>query len=134
MLQGGQAVALATNVVPPPGTNCRKYITSLPTFASIAKTYGKTKAEKKLFATALTLDKLNGYPTVTQTSVSGYKIAALRTALQWTYKTSAFTSLSLADGINPGYVNPVLAKSEYSTAVQLGPSVICYVNSADACS
>jgi tripartite-type tricarboxylate transporter receptor subunit TctC len=133
LLEDGQAVALATNVVPPLGTDCRKYITSLPTFADLAKTYGKTKAEKKLFTTAQFFDDMNGYPTVTQPGVAGYKIDALRAAMQWIYSSPAFKTTMLSEGVNPLYVSPVVAKQQYEKAVILGPTVICYVNSADAC-
>lgn len=134
LLQGNKVVPLATNIVPPVGTNCRKYLTSVPTFVDLAKTYAKTKAQKSLFKTTETLNALTGFPTVTQTGVAGYKVDALRAALQWTYQQSFFKTTLLADGIDPAYVNPVKAKQEYETGVTLAKTIVCYENSSIACS
>lgn len=133
LLQSSQSIAIMVNSVPQVGTDCRKYLTNVPTIASLAKKYGKTSAEKNLFATVETLNSLTGNPTVTQTSVAGYKIDALRAALKWVYAQSSFKSAMLYDGLSPQYVDPVVAKTLYEDAVKYGKTVICYVNSADAC-
>jgi tripartite-type tricarboxylate transporter receptor subunit TctC len=134
LLQGNQSVALATNNIPPPGTDCRKYLTGVPTLADLAKTYAKTTTDKTLFKTAETLNDLTGNPTVTQTAVAGDKVDALRAALQWVYQQQSFKSDMLNNGMSPGYISPTAAKQLYETALTLGKTVICYVNSAIACS
>jgi hypothetical protein len=127
LLQANQAVAIATNSVPPLGTNCRKYLTGIPSFKSLAKQYGTTRATKKLWSTILALDAASGTPFVTQTSVPGYKTAALRAAMQWMFKQTGFITQMESFGLNPTYTDPVVAKTDYQTTVALGSSVICYV-------
>jgi hypothetical protein len=126
-LIGNQFVALAVNNVPVVGTNCRKYVTSVPTWKQMAKTYAKTKAQKKLWNTLLDLNAATGTPTVTQTGVAGYKIAALRAALKWVYAQPSFIQTNLLDGINPTYVNPVVAKTDYLNTIKYGQPVVCYI-------
>ena len=133
ILQSKQAVPLAINEIPAVGTSCRNLLVHVPTFADIATKYAKTSAQKTLFATAQAMNALTGNPTVTQTSVSGYKIAALRAALQWTYKQPSFKQLMLNNGIGSEYIDPIAAKQLYETAVKFGKTVVCYINSADAC-
>lgn len=128
ILQAGKVIALATNVVPPVGTNCRKYLAAVPTLKQLEAKYPpKTKKLKTQWATLLSLLSITGNPTVTQTSVSGYKINTLRAALKWVYAQPGFRSEMLQFGLNPTYVNPVQAKQSYITALNLGQSVACYV-------
>lgn len=133
ILQNHQAVALAVNAVPVAGTDCRNLLLHVPTFAQLEKKYAKNAAQRTLFSTVQTLNALTGNPTVTQTSVAGYKIAALRAALSWTYKQASFKTAMLNNGLGPQYINPVTAKQLYEQAVKYGKTVICYVNAADAC-
>ncbi len=126
-LIAGQAVAIATNIIPPLGTNCRKYVTGVPTFKNFEQKYAKTAKQKKLFNTLLALDAASGTPFVTQTSVASYKVAALRAALQWTFKQPAFLTAMLGFGLNPKYTDPVVAKSNYQESIKLGPQVVCYI-------
>lgn len=134
LIEGGQATAIMTTFVPPVGTLCRKYLTGVPTLADLAKTYGTTKASKKMFSTLRDLLKLTGLPTATQTSVAGYKIQALRAALQWDYRQPTLKSTMLASDIDPVYQNPVEAKQFYIDAITAGKSVACYLVAGVACS
>jgi tripartite-type tricarboxylate transporter receptor subunit TctC len=134
LIQGGQVVPLMGNVVPVVGTDCRKNMAPLPTFADLAKTYGKTKAEKKLFATVAALDNASGYPMVTQTKVANYKVQALRAAFLYVYHTPSYISATQADGISSAYMSPVTSKYDYNAVLTDGKSVICYVDSSVACS
>ena len=124
---GNQFVPVAINNVPVVGTNCRKFVTSVPTWKQMAKTYGKTKAQQRLWQILLDLNSATGTPTVTQTGVAGYKIAALRAALKWTYAQSGFIQTNLTDGISPTYVDPVVAKTDYQNTIKYGQSVVCYI-------
>jgi tripartite-type tricarboxylate transporter receptor subunit TctC len=133
LLQTKQSVPLMVNVTPALGTNCRALVASLPTFASLEKSYAKTKAAQRLFNTAITLDNLSGQPTATQTGVPAYKLDALRAALQWTEAQSSFKTAMEVNGMNPKWVDPVTAKQMYISALSLGKTVICYVNSSVAC-
>jgi hypothetical protein len=126
-LQAGTEIAIMANDVPPPGTDCRKYLTGLPSFKTLAKQYGKTKAQKKLWSTVLALDAASGTPFVTQTGVAGYKIDALRNMMVWMFKQPGFITGAEADGLNPTYTSPTAAKADYVTTLKDGKSVICYV-------
>lgn len=128
LLQQGKAIAVATTVVPPVGTNCRKYLLGVPTMAQTEKLYPpKTKAQKVQWSTLLTLFSVTGNPTVTQTSVAGYKIQALRAAMQWAYAQPSYKATMLNFGQNPTYRSPVQAKLAYEKALRLGHSVVCYL-------
>lgn len=128
MLQAGKVIALATNVVPPVNTNCRKYLAVVPTFKQLEKTYPPTtKKLKTEWNTLNSLLAVTGNPTVTQTSVAGYKVNTLRAAMKWAYTQPAFKTTMLGFGQNPTYGNPVQSKQNYLTALRLGKSVICYV-------
>lgn len=129
MLQQGKAVVLATSIVPPAGTNCRKYLTNVPTLKQTQKLYPpKTKLQKTQWQTLLSLFAVTGNPTVTQTSVAGYKIQALRAAMKWAYAQQSYKTTMLNFGQNPTYHSPVQAKLAYATALKLGHSVVCYIN------
>jgi hypothetical protein len=133
LLDSGEVVALAANVVPVVGTDCRKYLASVPTIADLAKTYGKNKKAKSLFSAATPLLGASGVPTATQTSVAGYKVDALRTALAWVYKQSSFKIQMETSGVNPKYVDPVKAKLQYETGVTDGTKIACYLAPGFTC-
>ncbi len=134
LLQNNQVVPLMTNVVPTLGTNCRKQMLTVPTFATLQKQYAKTRAQRQLFAVVEALDNASGYPMVTQGKVSNYKVAALRDAFAWVYKQPSFITVAQAGGIATKYVNPVTAKDYYNQVLIQGKKVICYVISTVACS
>lgn len=128
LLQSGKAVVLATTIVPPVGTNCRKYLTGVPTLKSLEKQYPpKTKKTKTEWSTLLALFSVTGNPMVTQTSVASFKINTLRAAIQWSFAQPSFKTTMFNFGQNPTYGNPVKAKQSYLTALTLGKSVICFV-------
>lgn len=126
-IQGHKMIPLVINAVPPAGTNCRALVRHLPTWSQLAKKYGKTKKQQKLWTTLLDLNAVTGTPTVTQSGVAGYKVAALRAALKWVYKQGSFKKTMLFDGLNPEYVNPRHAKANYIRTVKLGGPITCYI-------
>lgn len=124
----GQMVALAINIVPTPGTNCRKFLTAIPTFKSLEKQYPpKTREAKRLWETLNALDLASGTPVVTQTAVANTKIAALRAAIKWTYAQANFKTSVFAFGLSTAYLDPVKAKENFINSVKLGASVSCYL-------
>jgi len=128
VLQQGKAVVLATSIVPPVGTNCRKYLTNVPTLKESEKLYPpKTKLQKIQWNTLLSLFAVTGNPTVTQTSVAGYKVQTLRAAMKWAYAQQSYSSSMLNFGQNPTYHNPVQAKQAYESALKLGARVVCFI-------
>ncbi len=123
-----QEVPIAVNLIPPVGTNCRKFLLNVPTFKDLEKQYPpKTKKEKTLWATLFALSAASGTPFVTQTGVAGYKVDTLRAALKWTYAQPGFKSAMLAFGLNPTYTDPVVAKFNYINSIKNGASIVCYI-------
>lgn len=128
LLQQGKAVVLATSIVPPVGTNCRKYLTGVPTLKQTEKLYPpKTKLQQTQWNTLLSLFAVTGNPTVTQTSVASYKVNTLRAAMKWAYAQQSYRTTMLNFSQNPTYHDPVLAKQEYQQAYKLGAHVVCFI-------
>ena len=128
LLIGGQAVALATNTVPPVGTNCRKYLAAVPTLKDLYKEYPPTtKAQRNLWQILFALNNDQGYPFATQTGVPAYKVDTLRAALKWAYAQPSFRSQMLANGLNPNYVDPVIAKNNFRALISNGAKITCYI-------
>ena len=128
LLQQGKAVVLATSIVPPVGTNCRKYLTNVPTLKATMKLYPPaSKLQQTQRNTLLSLFAVTGNPTVTQTSVAGYKVNTLRAALKWIYTQPSYRTTMLQFSQNPTYHNPVQAKQEYIQAYKLGTHVVCFI-------
>ena len=128
LLQQGKAVAVATSIVPPVGTNCRKYLTSVPTLKQTMNQYPPaTKLQQTQRNTLLSLFAVTGNPTVTQTSVAGYKVNTLRAAMKWIYAQPSYKTTMLNFSQNPTYHNPVQAKQEYLSAYKLGTHVVCFI-------
>jgi hypothetical protein len=126
-LQAHQTIALAVSSVPPLGTNCRAFLTSVPTWKLMAQQYGKTRAQRALWKILLTLNSASGTPTVTQTAVAGYKIEALRAALQWTAAQTGYKTAMYGFGLNPLYGNPVVAKTNYINLTKNAGPIACYI-------
>lgn len=133
LMQSNQAVALATNVVPPAGTKCRSNVANAPTYKDLEKMFPpKTKKQKQQWISLNALVQASGTPIVTQTSVPAYKVATLRAALQWTFKQPGFRTTMLNFGLNPTPGNPVKAKKNYQQLLSYGKSILCYIPGAKA--
>jgi tripartite-type tricarboxylate transporter receptor subunit TctC len=121
LVAGGTARALAVTSVPPVGTLYRQYVSSVPTFAQLEKQFPpKTTKQQKEWAALNAFFGATSTPLVTQTAVPGYKVDALRAAAVWMFKQSSFQSKMLGNGQNPKYVDPVTAKTDYSTVLAQG--------------
>jgi len=128
VLQQNKAVVLATSIVPPVGTNCRKYLTNVPTLKQTEKLYPpKTALQKTQWNTLLSLFAVTGNPTVTQTSVAGFKVNTLRAAMKWAYAQPSYKTTMLGFSQNPSYHDPVQAKQYYEEALKLGAHVVCFI-------
>lgn len=129
LLSNGKAVALADTVFPPKGTMYRNLLQGIATTKDLMKKYPpRTHADKKSYVAVGLINQMAAvFPLFTGTSVAGYKIEALRTAMQWAYHQQSLQKTLLFQGQNDQYQNPVQAKQIYINALSDSKVLISYM-------
>jgi hypothetical protein len=129
LIAAGQARPIAITLLPPKGAVGRAGVINTPTYPEILNQYLPKHASKTVKADAQVLETFNamGQPIVTQGTVAGYKLNALRVAVAWAFKQTSFKAAALGVGSSPQYINPVQAKAAYNSMIEHGTGVTCYL-------